>query len=84
MALWCAGGVRERDLAVISGLNIDTCQEYHVLTGVNNELMVLSASIIRSDFRQRLANLIHMTVSSSGFKTSVRTCNIRCHTSTSG
>ena len=39
---------------------------------------------MRSDFRQRLANLIHMAGSSSGLRTSVRTCRILCQTSTSG
>ena len=55
-----------------------------LLTGESKELMVLSASTRRSDFRQRLANLIQVVLSSSGFSTKDRTCKIRCQTSTSG
>ena len=54
------------------------------LSGDRSELIVFSANIIRSDFRHRFANLIHMTGSSSGFKTSALTCKIRCQVSTSG
>ena len=54
------------------------------LSGDNNELMVLSANAMRSDFRHKLANLIHIMGSSSGVSTSVRTWSIRCQTSTSG
>lgn len=43
------------------------------LSGERRELIVFSASAIRSFLRHRLANLIHITGSSSGFKTKVRT-----------
>ena len=54
------------------------------LSGHNKELIVFSARNMRSDLRHRLANLIHMTGSSSGDSTRARTCRMRCHTSTSG
>lgn len=53
-------------------------------TDARRELIVLSASTIRSDLRQRFANLIHIVLSSSGADTSVLTCKTRCHVSTSG
>ena len=54
------------------------------LSGDNSEFMVLSANTMRSDFRHKLANLIHIMGSSSGLSTRVRTWSIRCQTSTSG
>ena len=47
-------------------------------------MIVFSARAIRSDLRQRFANLIHIAGSSSGLRTKARTWSIRCHTSTSG
>lgn len=43
------------------------------LSGLSNEEKVFSANAIRSDLRHKLANLIHMTGSSSGCDTSVLT-----------
>jgi hypothetical protein len=42
-------------------------------SGDSSELIVFSARAMRSDLRHKLANLIHMTGSSSGLRTNVLT-----------